>query len=95
MCFKPKLVCCAGNQRETQDHMLMHCSYTNTLWATALREMRLAWVTPQTTKDLFAPGLGHLLGKRGKNFGLWLFTVFVGRFGWRGTEEYLIILKNQ
>ena len=46
--------CMCKVNRETMDHLLLHCDFVQSLWSLVFCLFRLQWVTPKRVDDLLA-----------------------------------------
>ncbi|XP_073035927.1 uncharacterized protein [Primulina eburnea] len=53
---------------ETQDHILLHCSFTTRIWAQVMQHLGFEWVFPRRSQDMLIIEPGFIKGKSMTNF---------------------------
>jgi hypothetical protein len=66
-------------ERESVDHLLLHCAVARGLWYAFFARFGLCWVMPRSIKELLASWGGVVRGAL--LFGRWSLIVFCGAFG--------------
>ena len=82
-----------GNDEETIDHMLLHCSVARLLWDLLLAIFGVYWVFPKSVSETLISWCGTCVGKRRKK--AWMAApaqrmkaLFLCNY-WSGTNMYL------